>query len=203
MPSLREALFYPVYLRGLRDTLSADLRAGTERGKLVRSAGVTAALKLGAVLLAFGASLIYARALKPHGYGLYAYVIAWTALFTVPAGLGFSSYLIREGAKAPQSLRWLRRWADKRVLVSGIASGILLACAVFLPEAADARWLFVIAAPLPLLNNLSAVRRALLQARGWVARGQWPVLILGPALMLAAIAALWLLQGRLYPLDLV
>ncbi|HEX5314671.1 MAG TPA: flippase [Gammaproteobacteria bacterium] len=192
-----------MHLRALRKTLAADLRAGTERGRMMRSAGVTAGLKLGATLLAFGASLIYARALEPHGYGLYAYVIAWTALLTIPAGLGFSTYLIREGSKAPASLRWLRRWADKRVLLSGIAAGILLACAWFVPQAADARWLFIIAAPLPLLNNLSAVRRALLQARGRVARAQWPLLILGPALMLIALAILWVWRGRLYPIELV
>ncbi|MGH8426770.1 MAG: flippase [Gammaproteobacteria bacterium] len=179
------------------------MSAGTQRGKLMRSAGVTAGLKLGATLLAFGASLIYARALEPHGYGLYAYVIAWAALLSIPAGLGFPSYLIREGAKAAKSLRWLCHWADVRVLASGVAAGILLACAVFLPQAAEARWLFVIAAPLPLLNNLSSVRRALLQSHGRVVRGQWPFLILGPAIMLAALAALWVWQGRLYPIQLV
>ncbi len=169
----------------------------------MRSAGVTAGLKIGATLIAFGASLIYARALEPHGYGLYAYVMAWAALLTVPAGLGLPAYLIREGAKAPASLRWLCRWADLRVLASGLVAGILLACAVFLPQAAEARWLFVIAAPLPLLNNLGSVRRSLLQAQGRVARAQWPFLILGPLLMLAVLAGLWLWRGRLYPIELV
>jgi len=61
----------------------------------------------------------------------------------------------------------------------------------------------VIAAPLPLLNNLGDVRAALLQALGWVARSQWPKFILGPALMLAVLAGLWLWQGRLYPVELV
>lgn len=89
------------------------------------------------------------------------------------------------------------------MLVSGLLSGALLACAVFLPQAAGARWLFVIAAPLPLLNNLGDVRAALLQARGWVARSQWPKFILGPALMLGVLTGLWLWQGRLYPVELV
>ncbi len=190
-------------LRRLLHILHTDLRTDTERGRLVRSAGVTAGLKIGAMLIAFGASLIYARALEPHGYGLYAYVIAWAALLTIPAGLGLPTYLLREGAKAPDRLRWLRRWADARVLASGLAAGILLACAVFLPPAAGARWLFVIAAPLPLLNNLGNIRRSLLQAQGWVVRGQWPLLILGPVLMLSVLAGLWLWRGRLYPVELV
>lgn len=183
--------------------LRADFRADTERGRLVRSAGVTAGLKIGATLIAFGASLVYARALKPHGYGLYAYVIAWTALLNIPTSLGLPAYLVREGAKTPSGLRRLRRWADVRILASGATAGVLLACAVFLPQAAGARWLFVVAAPLPLLNNLGDVRRSLLQALGRVAHGQWPFLILGPALMLAVLAGLWLWRGRLYPIELV
>lgn len=193
----------PMRPRQLLRALRADLRPDTERGQLVRSAGVTAGLKIGSTLIAFGASLVYARALEPHGYGLYAYVIAWTALLTIPTGLGFPAYLVREGAKMPSCLRWLRRWADSRVLVSGSAAGILLAAAVFLPQAAGARWLFVVAAPLPLLNNLGDIRRSLLQSLGWVARGQWPFLVLGPALMLVALTWLWLWQGRLYPVELV
>lgn len=38
-------------------TLRADLSPASERGRMVRSAGATAALKVGATLLAFGASL--------------------------------------------------------------------------------------------------------------------------------------------------
>jgi O-antigen/teichoic acid export membrane protein len=190
-------------LRALTDILRADLNARTERGKLVRSAGATAALKVGATLLAFGASLLYARALGPHGYGLYAYVMAWVAVLTIPAGLGLPHYLVREGAKFPNSVRWMCRWADRRILASGAAAGILMALAVFLPQAAGARWLFVIAAPLPLLNSLTSIRMGLLRARGWVARSQWPKLILGPLIALAALAVLWAWQGTLHPVELI
>ena len=189
--------------RRLLHILRTDFRADTERGRMMRSAGVTAVLKIGGTFIAFGASLVYARALEPHGYGLYAYVIAWAAMLTIPAGLGLPAYLVREGAKASGSLRWLFKWAGKRMLVSGFFSGILLACAVLLPQAAGARWLFVIAAPLPLLNNLNSVQRSLLQARGWIARAQWPMLIFGPALMLMALTALWLWRGSLDPVELV
>lgn len=187
----------------LLNQLRADLRGDTERGKLVRSAGLTAGMKIGTTLLAFGASLLYARALGPHDYGLYAYVIAWTAILTIPAGLGLPQYLVREGTKIPESLDWLRRWADKRVLVAGSLAGILLACAVFIPTAAGARWLFVISAPLPLLSNLAAVRRSLLQAHGWIAHSQWPQLLLAPAIMLATLAGLWLWRNTLYSFELI
>lgn len=190
-------------LATIKHAIRADLNSGTERGRLIRSAGATAALKIGATLLAFGASLLYARVLGPHDYGLYAYVMAWVAILAIPTGLGLPQYLVREGAKAPESLRWLRHWGDQRVLVTGIAVGGLMAGAAFLPAAADAKWLFVVAAPLPLLNNLRAIRGALLQACGRIAHSQWPTLLLSPALVLIVLATVWIWQGDLQPLVLV
>lgn len=189
-------------LNVLRKTIRADLDIGSERGKLVRSAGATAGLKIGSTLLAFGASLLYARVLGPHDYGLYAYVIAWATVLTIPASLGLPEYLVREESRTHR-LCWLRRWADKRVLLSGLAAAALLCCAFFMPRAAGARWLFVIAAPLPLLNNLGAVRRAFLLAHGAIARSQWPVLLLGPLLTLMALALLWIGRGRLSSWEIV
>ncbi|MGH8162158.1 MAG: flippase [Gammaproteobacteria bacterium] len=187
----------------LRETLRADLAADTERGAMVRSAGLTAAFKVVATAIAFGASLIYARALGPHGYGLYAYVMAWAMLLGIPASMGIAGYLVREGVKQPASVRWMRRWADKRLLVGGLITAVLMGCAYFIPQAADARWLFVVAAFLPLLSALGGLRSALLRAKGWVARSQWPVLIAGPTLMLTVLAILWGVRGRLYPIELV
>jgi len=72
---------------------------------------------------------------------------------------------------------------------------LLLACAVWLPQAAGARWLFVLASPIPLLANLSAVRQALLQARGLIVRSQWPQLVFAPSLTLILLVAWWLWHG--------
>lgn len=170
---------------------------------MVRSAGLVAGFKIVATFIAFGASLIYARALGPHGYGLYAYVVAWATLLAVPVAMGIPGYFVREAAKMPANARWMRRWADKRVLAAGMVAGVAMACAYFLPQAAGARWLFVVAALFPLLNALGGVRGALLRARGWVARSQWPNLVAGPALMLAVLAIIWAVRGSLYPIELV
>jgi O-antigen/teichoic acid export membrane protein len=83
-------------LRNLLDTLRDDLRPGTRRSELVRSAGMVTGLKIIGGLLAFVASLLYARALGPHGYGLYSYVIAWTTVLAIPVALGLPQYLVRE-----------------------------------------------------------------------------------------------------------
>jgi O-antigen/teichoic acid export membrane protein len=190
-------------LKQLLDLARADLRKGTERGRLVRSAAGTAALKLGATFLAFCASLLYARALGPHDYGLYAYVIAWSGLLTVPASLGLPLYLLRQSATAPQGIIALRRWADAYTVASGALCAALLLAAAYLTHAAALRWLFVISSPLPLLTNLTAVRASLLQARGWITRSQWPQLLLAPGAMLVLLAGLWLWRGQLRPLQLI
>ncbi len=63
-----------MYLHRLLHTLRTDLYAGTERSAMTRSAAVTAGLQLVATIVTFGSSLLYARVLGPHGFGLYAYV---------------------------------------------------------------------------------------------------------------------------------
>lgn len=190
-------------LRTLLHTIGADLRPDTARGQLVRSAGATMAFKMLGAAVAFAASLLYARALGPRGYGLYAYVIAWSAVLTVPAGLGMAKYLIREGSRSPHQLLALRAWADKRIVIAGAAAGLMLAVAALLPLSGEARWLFMIAAPIPLLTNLASVRQALLQARGWIASSQWPTLVLAPASALLMLAAWWWWRGVLTPIDLM
>ncbi len=169
----------------------------------MRSAGLTAVLKFGSTVIAFGASLIYARALGPHGYGLYAYVFAWAGLLTVPAALGIPEYLIREGGKPPRAAWTLRYWADRWVLLAGLAAALVMLSAALVPQAAGARFLFVLAAPLPLLNALGYVRQSLLRARGLVATSQWPLLILGPGFVLAPIGLLWLFSGAVAPSEVI
>ena len=190
-------------LRDLIHAVRADLHPRTVRGTMVRSAALTAGIRVGSVSVAFIASLLYARTLGPHDYGLYAYVIAWTTLLAVPSGLGLPPYLVREGAKFPESLRALRGWADRRILISGALAGILLAAFALIPQAADARPLFLIAAPLPLLANLSVVRQSLLQAHGWIARSQWPQQLMAPTATLVIVVVLWLLRGKLVPFEIM
>jgi O-antigen/teichoic acid export membrane protein len=168
----------------------------------VRSTAFTTGYKVVATLLAFVASLIYARALGPHGYGLYAYVIACTTIIGTIVSLGLPGYLVREGARQPETISWLCQWADKRVWIAGTIAAMLLACAWFIPQAAEARDLFVVAAFLPLINCLGSIRSASLNATGHVARGQWPAQVAAPALMLVVLASLWILTGRLHPIDL-
>jgi len=183
----------PYLLRRFRE----DLKHEGLRGTLVRTTILSGTIKCGALGLAFIASLLYARALGPAEYGRYAYVLAWTALLTVPASLGLPQYLVREGTKAPGYDRELRVWADRRVVLAGVVCGALLAVLSLLPSNAGASRLMLLAVVLPMLNALGGVRSGLLQARARIIASQWPTLLLAPTLILLALIILWLLSGRL------
>lgn len=190
-------------LRGFRQAIASELRADTVRGRLGRSAVATTSVRIAGSGIAFAASLLYARILGPRGYGVYNYILAWAALLTIPAGLGIPNYLIREGAKVPSAWMRLRRWADRRTLAAGIAAALIILAAASLPSVGQGGWLFALAAPLPLLNNLALNRQSLLQAHGRVARSQWAVLVFAPGLMLAVLAALWYWRDGFTTFDVV
>lgn len=177
--------------------LAADLDSNTRRGRLVRSAAITVAIKIGAILIAFIASLVYARTLGPLGYGQLSYVMAWVALLTIPASLGLPNYIIREGAKSPTALRHIRAWADSRVLFSGVFFAVILLTLYLVPQRFEAKWLFLIAAPLPLLNNFSDVRQSVLKAQGLIVSSLWPSTLLSPSVVVAISLAIWGANGTL------
>lgn len=188
------------------DALILDLRSTGERGRLVREMLVTMGLRMGALAIAFIASIIYARTLQARGYGVYAYVIAWYDVALIPVGLGLQEYLVREAAKdtRPERLRGILRWADKRLLVSGILGAAALnGIGYLLPAVADFRPLFMVAAWLPLLATLAFARQSILRASNAVIASQWPQLLMTPALMLAMLLTWWAVTGTLTPTALI
>lgn len=182
--------------------LRAELLVSGDRGRMARSAGTTAALLVASTCVSFGSSLLYARVLGPHGFGLYAYVTAWTMILTIPAALGTPGYLVREGAGRPEANRGLRRWADRRVLLVGGTLALVLASIFWVPIAGRTRLLFLIAAPIPMLAALGQVRQSLLRALNRVVSSQWP-LALGPLLMVLTMLSIWLWRGTLLPWEVM
>lgn len=178
-------------------TIRDDLHPHTQRGQMIRSAAGAGTLKAASIGLAFLASLLYARTLGSHGYGAYAYVMAWATILTVPAGLGLSQYIVRQGSWHPDSSHWLMRWAIRRVWIAGAGAAAIVLLASLIPVRDGDPYLFLLAAPIPLLFNLTAVRSALLQLRGHIVASQWPQMVLAPALTLMSLCVIWLIEGRL------
>lgn len=177
--------------------------AGSLRAQLLRETGVMTALKVAGGVLGFLASLVVARLLGPRGFGHYSYVLAFVQLLVVAVSMGLPQFLVREGAKAPSRLAALRRWADARTLAAGGVAALAMLAAASIPQAAAAGVLFLIAAPLPLVFSLAAVRSALLQSLKLTALSQWPRLALAPTLTIAAAALLWLFEPRVTPAQLM
>jgi len=67
---------------------------------VLAGASGTLLLNLGTVVWNFLAVLLLARLLGAHGYGAYAYGLAWSFILVVPAGLGFPTLAVREIAAA-------------------------------------------------------------------------------------------------------
>ncbi|MGH8501848.1 MAG: polysaccharide biosynthesis C-terminal domain-containing protein [Gammaproteobacteria bacterium] len=178
----------------------ADLNSTGLRGQLARGAAGTLALKLLALPLSLAMSIILARALGAHGFGLYAYVVAWASAIAIPAGMGLNEYLLREASRLEPQLTIgpLLRWSGRRLWASGlVAAAVLISAGLLTAGLPDVSLLFLLAAPLPTVANLGGTRIAALRALGYPVAAQWPSLAFAPALMLALVAAAWLWRGAL------
>lgn len=77
---------------------------GTRLGRLVpgefgremaKGAGIVLFIQVAGAGLSYLSHIVLARVLEPAGYGVYAYVMTWTALLAIPAALGLSTGLVR------------------------------------------------------------------------------------------------------------
>lgn len=164
---------------------------------------MTAVLRLSGLAITFLATAFYARVLGPEDMGIFSFVLTCATVLTIPAALGLPTLVLRLSSKEPQVTKALSRWADIRIVLSGLAAASLLVTASFLPEAHAARWLFILVAPLPLITNLGSIRRSLLQAQGRVAKGAWPDLVLSRALTLAGVFLWWICFGDFEPVHVL
>lgn len=159
-----------------------------KRQAFVRSVGGIMLLRLIGVFLTFLSSMVLARILGTQGYGLYSYIIAIVAVLAFLATLGLPQYLVREGAVHKTGTLWLRRWADKKVIIAGVLISLTMMLAGWLNSDIEQRFLFLLAGLIPTLSALSEVRRSLLQANGLVVRSQLSAMVIVPLVMLIGLA---------------
>jgi O-antigen/teichoic acid export membrane protein len=160
-------------------------------------------LALSSKLLMLLASVLLARWMGAEEYGVYATAMALVLLLTVPAGLGFPTFMIRKLA----SYRVHQQWGLMRgllirgnlavlvasLLTAGIAAAVIWWLAVrFGPDKAAAFGLALILIP---LTALGAMRSAALRGLQHVILGQLPESLIMPALFLGLVGSWWLTNG--------
>src|SRR5437868_6362312 len=63
--------------------------------RLLAGSGLTLALRVFGVALAYASHLVLSRLLGLHDYGIYVILLGWAMLLSVPARLGFDTSALR------------------------------------------------------------------------------------------------------------
>ena len=71
----------------------------TLKAQMIRGTGGSLFLRVANTLLVIATTLVLARIMGARDYGVYAYIISWVSLLSVPAATGFDTLLVREVAK--------------------------------------------------------------------------------------------------------
>ena len=187
-----------------RDAITATplVRYATE-GRPVRAAAGSLALRVASLGLGFICHLLLTRLLRAHGYGLYAYALAWMKALSVPATLGLERLLVREVATYHARSDWaswrgLLIWA-RRTLLAASAGIALVAVAVswLISGGAEGRGAFWLAMSLLPLLALLRLKQFVMQGIHRTVVGQMPETLVQPLLLTALVAAYYACVGGL------
>jgi O-antigen/teichoic acid export membrane protein len=168
---------------------------------MLRGAVASLAIQGLNVGLAFAGSVLLAQVLAPARLGVYAFVLSFATVLTVPAQFGAPTLALREVAAAKARgdfplMKGLLRRLHQFVVASSLAvAALALAGALLTPWGrSDPSTVLWGLALIPLIP-LSALRGGVLRGLGAVAQGQWPDLVLKPVVFLFGLGAV-LLAGR-------
>jgi O-antigen/teichoic acid export membrane protein len=178
-------------------------KRGGLKNRLLRAAMGSFGLKIASTGLGFLISLLLARLLGASGFGVYAYVVAWTTLVSIPATLGIDQLIVREFAVYQTQSSWglmrgLLQWAVQRVLMVSVAIALVLVSIVwFLSQGAESPMPFafcvgMLSLPIASLRNL---RVSAMQGLHQVVKGQLPEMLFAPIFLLVFIGCGYLLLG--------
>jgi O-antigen/teichoic acid export membrane protein len=173
--------------------------------KLLPTALAVFTIRAAGLCLGFIVALLSARWLGAEQYGLFAYAVAWSSLIAIPASLGLPEYLLREAARKHGTHAGinLKKWAESLLLKSSfVGAAILLLIGWAISNNWEEFLIYLLLAPLPFLQNCSAIRQSILRATGYVINSQWPQTILAPILCIIGIFFLHI-TGYLSPFFLV
>lgn len=187
----------------LANFLKAEFREGSKRGELVREAIATTGVKLLAAGIAFISNALFARWMGPSEFGVYSVVLAWVAIATTLAGLGYPQYLVREGAKNFKAIKSLRNSADRRIFAFGGCVGVSIFLISKLSIVQSFSAAIGLSIALPMLTNLYLVRQSLLQSIGRVAQSYLGKFLIVPIATLIIASAIFICNGRITSVELI
>lgn len=176
------------------------------RAQLVRGAMGVGGLKLISLPLNLAVSVLLARALRPEGFGQYAFIMSVVTVLSLPLDQGMRQLITREVASYHHKENWalfrgLVRWAHKWVLLGSLMISAILGLLAFYHATWEVndRWTLLLLGLilLPFLA-LNALRGANLLGLGYVIYAQIPELLVRPGFHLAT-AAFLLGLGLLNP----
>jgi O-antigen/teichoic acid export membrane protein len=190
-------MFSPIEL--IKRINSARSRPGSLGAALVRGVVGTAGIKIAHAAIAFATSIVLAKLLGPSGYGIFSYVIALVALFTIPSELGIPNLAVREIAVANARKDWGHMrgfivWAHRTVALTSGAL-ILVGATVLLlwgenisRSKLSCMWLALILVP---ILSFGSLRDAMLRGLRKVLLGQLSQPIIRPSVLLFSLLLLW------------
>lgn len=173
-------------------------REETLKGHMIRGAGGSLFLRVANTLLVIVATFVLARIMGARDYGVYAYIISWVSLLSVPATMGFDTLLVREVARYKACKQWdalkgVILWTDRRAMAVSLGFIIIweciwwILCDRFGPETNLAS---LIAAALLPLQVLILLRRGSVQGIGRVIEAQVPGMLALPGVFLVMVVLL-------------
>ncbi|MEO1621164.1 MAG: flippase [Cyanobacteria bacterium J06632_3] len=182
------------------------------KSKLIKGAAGTFGLRLMYTALTFGSSVVFARMLGSEGFGLYTFAVVWAYLLSIPATLGFDSFIVREmavyrGRRQWGLMRGLLRWVNETVL--GVSAGLALIAIIvawlLIPEdASNTFWALCIAMVFMPALSLRNTRRGAMRGLHAVVKGVLPEFLIDPLILIGlTLLAYGFLQEALSPLWVV
>lgn len=98
----------------------------SSRGRLAKNVGILMGMELGVKALDVVTSIILARYLAPHGFGLLAFAISFASFFGVLPGFGMGSLAMRDLARDPDRLQdYLSNGLIAKAILSVAALGLM------------------------------------------------------------------------------
>jgi O-antigen/teichoic acid export membrane protein len=174
------------------------------RARLIKGATGSMMLRATSILLGLVSSVLLARFVGAHGYGIYTYALAWVNLLMIISTFGTQNLLIRNIAVYREHDDWskfhgLIRWTNLLAVSFSIIISIILvgiSYSLYLTSGSEKALGLIVAAFLLPVLTLSTLRQSALQGLHCVVAGQLPEFLVRPIALIAFITASYLIFGN-------